>query len=86
MFRPEDVPLGVFAGFLLQFLLIPVTYLVIQAVFGEIQPSAEFYDYDAKYVDGTSKLLIPAPLDAETARATRAMAVAAYRALRLLAA
>ncbi|MBV8085553.1 MAG: D-alanine--D-alanine ligase, partial [Chloroflexi bacterium] len=30
---------------------------------GEIVPSREFYDYAAKYLDGTSELLIPAPLE-----------------------
>ena len=29
---------------------------------GEIVPSREFYDYQAKYIDDDSKLLIPAPL------------------------
>mgnify|MGYP003346220673 CR=1 FL=1 len=29
---------------------------------GEIVPSREFYDYEAKYLDEGSKLLIPAPL------------------------
>ena len=36
---------------------------------GEIVPSREFYDYEAKYLDEGSKLLIPAPLtDAQVAR------------------
>ncbi len=30
---------------------------------GEIVPSREFYDYEAKYVDGHSRTEIPAPLD-----------------------
>ena len=30
---------------------------------GEIIPSREFYDYQAKYVDDDSRLLIPAPLE-----------------------
>ena len=34
---------------------------------GEVLPSREFYSYESKYVDGTSDLLIPAPLPAETA-------------------
>jgi D-alanine-D-alanine ligase len=49
---------------------------------GEIVSSHEFYDYDDKYVDGTSELLVPAPLhDAVTAE-VRALAVDAFRALR----
>ncbi len=34
------------------------------AIPGEVIPSNEFYDYDAKYVDGASKIVIPAPLPA----------------------
>ncbi len=48
---------------------------------GEILPSREFYSYESKYVDGTSGLLIPAPLPAETAEEVRRMAVAAYKAI-----
>lgn len=48
---------------------------------GEILPSREFYSYESKYVDGTSGLLIPAPLPAETAGEIRRMAVAAYKAI-----
>ena len=48
---------------------------------GEVLPSREFYSYESKYVDGTSGLLIPAPLPAGTADAIRRMAVSAYRAI-----
>ena len=48
---------------------------------GEVLPSREFYSYESKYVDGTSSLLIPAPLPAETAEKIRRMAVAAYKAI-----
>ena len=48
---------------------------------GEVLPSREFYSYEAKYVDGTSGLLIPAPLPADTAEKIRQMAVAAYKAV-----
>ena len=50
---------------------------------GEIVPSHEFYDFDDKYLDGTSGLLVPAPLDAEAAEAVRALAIDTYRALRV---
>jgi D-alanine-D-alanine ligase len=50
---------------------------------GEIVPSREFYDYAAKYLDGTSVLKIPAPLDPEIVSAVRAHALAAYRCLGL---
>lgn len=50
---------------------------------GEILPSREFYDYAAKYLDGTSKLLIPAPLGSEAGAEVRRHAVAGFRALGL---
>lgn len=48
---------------------------------GEIIPSREFYDYAAKYLDGRSELLIPAPLPEALAEEIRALALRAYRAL-----
>ena len=48
---------------------------------GEIIPSNEFYDYDAKYVDGKSTAVIPAKLPAATVRRLRALAVAAYSSI-----
>ncbi|MGH2520845.1 MAG: D-alanine--D-alanine ligase family protein, partial [Chloroflexota bacterium] len=48
---------------------------------GEIIPSREFYDYAAKYVDGTSRLFIPAPLDPSMANCVRETAVKAFLAL-----
>jgi D-alanine-D-alanine ligase len=53
----------------------------ISSVPGEVVPCREFYDYQAKYIDEDSELLIPAPLDEETAQQVRAMAVTAYKAL-----
>jgi D-alanine-D-alanine ligase len=51
------------------------------SVAGEVVPSREFYDYEAKYLDDGSKLLIPAPLsDAESAEVRR-LSVAAFRAI-----
>ena len=52
------------------------------AAVGEILPSAEFYDYNAKYCDGgASKLCIPARLSEETTDRIREMAVKAYSAI-----
>jgi D-alanine-D-alanine ligase len=51
------------------------------SVAGEILPSREFYSYESKYIDGTSGLVIPAPLPAEVAEQIRAIAVRAYRAI-----
>lgn len=50
---------------------------------GEIVPSGEFYDYASKYEDGTSTLLIPAPLAPGAAEEIRALAIAAFQALDL---
>ncbi|MDR3200398.1 MAG: D-alanine--D-alanine ligase [Spirochaetales bacterium] len=48
---------------------------------GEIIPSHEFYDYDAKYIDPDgARLLIPASLDAPTLDRIKSMAVEAYAA------
>jgi D-alanine-D-alanine ligase len=48
---------------------------------GEVLPSREFYSYESKYVDGTSGLLIPAPLPPDLAEEIRRLAIKAYRAI-----
>jgi D-alanine-D-alanine ligase len=48
---------------------------------GEIVPSREFYDYEAKYLDAGSRTEIPARLDDEMAREVRRQAVAAFLAI-----
>jgi D-alanine-D-alanine ligase len=48
---------------------------------GEIVPAGEFYDYAAKYLEDSAKLLIPAPLPPDVAQAVRAAAIAAFRAV-----
>jgi D-alanine-D-alanine ligase len=48
---------------------------------GEILPSREFYSYEAKYLDGTSGLLIPAPLSPETTELVQEYALRAYQAI-----
>lgn len=49
---------------------------------GEIIPSKEFYDYEAKYFDdGKSTLIIPARLSEQEEQAIREAAVLAYKAL-----
>lgn len=45
------------------------------SVAGEILPSNEFYDYDAKYVDGASGLKIPAELPERLSQKIRDMAI-----------
>ena len=51
------------------------------SVIGEIKPESEFYDYEAKYISGTSKLCIPAELSEEKSDEIRALAVKAYKAM-----
>lgn len=48
---------------------------------GEVLPSREFYSYESKYVDGTSGLVIPAPLPQETTARIQDLAVRAYKAI-----
>lgn len=48
---------------------------------GEIIPSREFYDYQAKYLDESSRTVIPADLKAADQEAIRKMAVEAFRAI-----
>jgi D-alanine-D-alanine ligase len=47
---------------------------------GEIIPCNEFYDYDAKYVDNDSRIVIPAELPAELAERIRVMAREGFHA------
>ena len=51
------------------------------SVVGEVVPAHEFYDYDAKYLDEGSRLLIPAPVDAVVAQDARSMALRAFQAV-----
>ena len=53
----------------------------IASVPGEIIPSREFYDYNAKYVDDDSRLLIPAPLTDNQVKEAQRMAIAAFKVL-----
>jgi D-alanine-D-alanine ligase len=48
---------------------------------GEIIPSREFYDYEAKYLDDRSTTIIPADLPARTGEEVRQLAVEAFRAI-----
>jgi D-alanine-D-alanine ligase len=53
----------------------------IASVPGEIIPSREFYDYNAKYVDDNSRLLIPAPLGDAQVKEVQRLAMAAFKTL-----
>jgi D-alanine-D-alanine ligase len=48
---------------------------------GEIVPHREFYDYTAKYLEGGTQLLIPAPLTKKQAVTFQDYAVRAFRAI-----
>ena len=48
---------------------------------GEIVPIKEFYDYNAKYLDEGSKLIIPAKLTKAQTRKVQEMAVQAFKAV-----
>lgn len=51
------------------------------ATVGEIMPTVEFYDFDAKYKDSSTKLQIPAELPDETIELIRSYGVRAFKAL-----
>lgn len=48
---------------------------------GEIVPGDEFYSYRAKYIDDTSDLLIPAPLDNGLVQEAQSLAIAAFKTI-----
>ena len=48
---------------------------------GEILPSREFYDYEAKYLDEGSKTVIPADLPQATVAEVQRLAIEAFRAI-----
>ena len=51
------------------------------SVAGEIVPCKEFYDYDAKYLDEGSELVIPAKLTKTEMKHVQALAIAAFQAV-----
>ncbi len=55
----------------------------LASVVGEVVPSNEFYDYNAKYIDGKSQVIIPADIPHITAENVRRWAVQAFLALDL---
>ena len=48
---------------------------------GEIVPGQEFYDYNAKYLDEGSQLIIPAKLSKAETRRVQQLAIAAFKAV-----
>lgn len=54
----------------------------VAAAVGEIIPSKEFYDYEAKYCDdGASEMIIPAQIPQDIAAEIKKIAIKAYQAL-----
>lgn len=47
----------------------------------ELQPTQGFYDYEAKYTDGLTRHIVPAPIHPDATREAMEMAVAAHNAL-----
>lgn len=48
---------------------------------GEIAPSSEFYDYEAKYINDSSKLFIPARIPDDISEKVRKTAILAYKVM-----
>jgi D-alanine-D-alanine ligase len=48
---------------------------------GEVIPSREFYDYEAKYLDDGSKVIIPATVGPKTAAEIQRLSVLAFKAI-----
>lgn len=55
----------------------------IASIAGEIVPRGEFYDYNAKYIDDTTDLVIPAELDPDMLALMQRTAIDAFLALDL---
>lgn len=53
----------------------------IASVPGEVIPKKEFYDYEAKYFDDQTELVIPADIPPETAALVRQMAIRSFKAV-----
>ena len=51
------------------------------SVAGEVIPSREFYDYEAKYLDDGSKVVIPANLGPKTAAEIQRLSILAFKAI-----
>lgn len=51
------------------------------SVVGEIRASAGFYDYQSKYVDDSSEVIIPAPISSTASARVQALAIRAFQAL-----
>jgi len=51
------------------------------SVVGEVRPAGEFYDYDSKYIDEGTQLIIPADLPDGVSKEVQEIALCAFRAV-----
>jgi len=51
------------------------------SVVGEVRPAGEFYDYDSKYIDGGTQLIIPAELPDDVSKKVQEIALRAFKAV-----
>jgi len=51
------------------------------SVVGEVKPAGEFYDYDSKYIDEGTQLIIPADLPDEVSQEVQRIALRAFKAV-----
>ncbi|MDN4495468.1 D-alanine--D-alanine ligase [Ureibacillus aquaedulcis] len=51
------------------------------SVAGEIKPMTDFYDYDSKYKDGSTALIIPAEISSDVESTMKDMAIRAFKIL-----
>lgn len=56
--------------------------LISASLPGEICPEREFYDYEAKYLENTTRLMVPAKLTEEQVQRIQQTAIQAFRTLR----
>lgn len=54
---------------------------VISSCVGEVKPADEFYNFDAKYKNSESKVLIPADISKEMSNEIRRLAIKAFKAI-----
>jgi len=51
------------------------------SVVGEVRPAGEFYDYDSKYIDGGTQLIIPAELPDDVSKKVQEIALSAFKSV-----
>ncbi|MBC8499419.1 MAG: D-alanine--D-alanine ligase [Candidatus Atribacteria bacterium] len=51
------------------------------SIVGEVRPAGEFYDYDSKYIDKETQLIVPADLPDEVSQEVQEIALRAFKAV-----